>query len=67
VYADRGKLVFSNQYRVVDLPGLWVGGKYQDFHGVSLSLQRGNADRRNSQTNSICPSVRHIPVCCPDE
>jgi len=27
VYEGRGKLVFKNHYRVVDLPGLWVGGK----------------------------------------
>ena len=31
VYAGRGKLIFTKQYRVVDLPGLWVAGKDSAF------------------------------------
>ncbi len=26
VYEDKGKLVFDKQYRLADLPGLWVAG-----------------------------------------
>ena len=35
VYADRGKLVYGKQYRVVDLPGVWVAGKHSALHWLS--------------------------------
>ena len=35
VYAGRGKLVYGKQYRVVDLPGLWVAGKHSRQPPVS--------------------------------
>lgn len=65
VYENRGKLIFSNKYRVSELPGLWAAVRNNDVAKAERWLRswsRVNNVRGDRKLIEIAQSMGHVEI-----